>query len=331
MDAITLLKDDHRSVEKLFKRFEDAGDRAFVEKRKVVDRIIEELSVHAAIEEQLFYPVTRATVPAVEDNALESLEEHHIVKWVLSELEGMDAEDERFDAKVTVLIENVRHHVDEEESEYFPEVRSALGRKALGELGDAMATAKETAPTRPHPRAPDTPPGNLVASDGAGVVDKVGSVVSGLAQGGVDAVQDLVDRIRGQQARRPSPTGSSRARRTAGAVRGGADEAVDRVVAAVRAAESGVEDTAGQATAGAKQIGSAVGATAGRVADDVKATAGDVASGARQAAADAKAGASRTGRAAKTGARKTGSTARSSARRTARKATGSVPKAKSTN
>ncbi len=87
MDAITLLKDDHRSVEKLFKRFEDAGDRAFVEKRKVVDRIIEELSVHAAVEEQLFYPVTRATVPAVEDVALESLEEHHIVKWVLSELE----------------------------------------------------------------------------------------------------------------------------------------------------------------------------------------------------------------------------------------------------
>ena len=154
------------SVEKLFKRFEDAGDRAFVEKRKVVDRIIEELSVHAAIEEQLFYPVTRATVPAVEDVALESLEEHHIVKWVLSELEGMDPEDERFDAKVTVLIENVRHHVEEEESEYFPEVRDELGRKALGELGDAMAAAKETAPTRPHPRSPDTPPGNIVGRGG---------------------------------------------------------------------------------------------------------------------------------------------------------------------
>jgi hypothetical protein len=63
MDAITMLREDHRSVEKLFKRFEDAGPRAFVEKRKLVDRIIEELSVHAAIEEQVFYPVTRATVP----------------------------------------------------------------------------------------------------------------------------------------------------------------------------------------------------------------------------------------------------------------------------
>ena len=88
MDAITLLTDDHKTVEQLFKRFEKAGDRALVEKREIVDRIIEELSVHAAIEEQVFYPVARATVPGTEDIALESLEEHHIVKWVLSELDG---------------------------------------------------------------------------------------------------------------------------------------------------------------------------------------------------------------------------------------------------
>ena len=62
-DAITLLKDDHKTVERLFKQFEKAGDSAFVEKRRIVDRIIEELSVHASIEEQYFYPVTRATVP----------------------------------------------------------------------------------------------------------------------------------------------------------------------------------------------------------------------------------------------------------------------------
>src|ERR1700736_3213495 len=119
MDAIGMLKDDHKTVEQLFKRFERAGERAYVEKREIVDRIIEELSVHAAIEEQLFYPVVRATVPETEDIALESLEEHHIVKWVLSELETMTPEDERFNAKVTVLIE---------EAEFFPMVRSDLGR-----------------------------------------------------------------------------------------------------------------------------------------------------------------------------------------------------------
>ena len=143
MDAITLLKDDHRTVEQLFKRYEKAGDRAHAEKRKVVDRVIEELSKHAAIEEQLFYPVTRKTVKGVEDMALESMEEHHIVKWVLSELDGMDPEDERFDAKVTVLIENVRHHVKEEEGEYFPKVRDELGRAALADIGIEGMTVTE--------------------------------------------------------------------------------------------------------------------------------------------------------------------------------------------
>ncbi len=146
-----MLKDDHRSVEKLFKRFEDAGDRAFVEKRKVVDRIIEELSVHAAVEEQLFYPVTRATVPAVGGRGPREPRgaPHRQVGAVRAR--GLDPEAERFDAKVTVLIENVRHHVEEEESEYFPAVRDELGRKALTELGDAMASAKKTAPTAPAP------------------------------------------------------------------------------------------------------------------------------------------------------------------------------------
>lgn len=87
MDAITMLKDDHKTVERLFKRYEKAGDKAFAEKRKVAQQICTELSVHAAVEEQLFYPVIRATVDDVEDLTLESLEEHHIVKWVLSELD----------------------------------------------------------------------------------------------------------------------------------------------------------------------------------------------------------------------------------------------------
>jgi len=160
MDAITMLKDDHRTVEGLFKRFEKSGDRAFTGKRALVDRMIEALSQHAAIEEQVFYPAMRATVPGVDDVVLESIEEHHIVKWVLSELEHMDPHTESFDAKVTVLIENVRHHVKEEESDFFPKVRSELGRRSLGELGDSMARAKSHAPTRPHPREASTPSKN---------------------------------------------------------------------------------------------------------------------------------------------------------------------------
>src|SRR3954447_12447724 len=213
MDALTLLRDDHRSVAQLFKQFESAGDNAHVEKRRIVDRIIEELSMHAAIEEQVFYPVTRAAVTGIEDIVLESLEEHHIVKWTLSELEGLDPTEERFVAKVTVLIESVRHHVKEEETEFFPKVRKAMSRAALKDLGEALASAKKSAPTHPHPRSPDTPPANAVANVIAGVVDRVGDNVSGVAQGSVTAVQDLIARIVGSSKPQTSPTRSGAARK----------------------------------------------------------------------------------------------------------------------
>ena len=177
MDAITMLRQDHKEVERLFKRFEKAGPNAHVLKRDIVDRIIKELSVHAAIEEQVFYPAIREAVPDTDDEVLESLEEHHIVKWTLSELDGMDPTHERFEPKTTVLMESVRHHVTEEETELFPQVRAALGRRQLAELGEAMEAARQVAPTRPHPKAPDTPPANLVAGAGAAVLDKARSAV----------------------------------------------------------------------------------------------------------------------------------------------------------
>jgi hypothetical protein len=90
MDAITMLKDDHGVVDALFKRFEKAGYRAFSLRRTLAEKMIVELSRHAAIEGEWFYPATRATVRGVDDLVLESIEEHHIVKWLLSELEQRD-------------------------------------------------------------------------------------------------------------------------------------------------------------------------------------------------------------------------------------------------
>jgi hemerythrin superfamily protein len=178
VDAITLLKADHKAVEKLFKSFEKAGDRALKTKRGLVDQMIRELSVHAAIEEQILYPEIRRLVPEQEAMTLESMEEHHIVKWVLSELEGMDAAEERFEAKVTVLIEQVRHHVKEEEGDLFPAVRAALGRKQLQEIGEALEQARKMAPLRPHPRSPQEPPGNILAGAAAGAMDRARETVS---------------------------------------------------------------------------------------------------------------------------------------------------------
>jgi hemerythrin superfamily protein len=170
VDAITLLKNDHKTVEQLFKRFEKSEDPS--EKRKIADQVIRELSIHAAIEEQVFYPAIREAVPSEEDMVLESLEEHHVAKWVLSELVDMSPEAERFDAKFTVLMENVRHHVEEEEQELFPEVRKALGRKALAEVGAALEKAKVRAPRKPQPRMPDTPPGNIMSRTAAAALQE---------------------------------------------------------------------------------------------------------------------------------------------------------------
>ncbi|MEA2681685.1 MAG: hypothetical protein QOK05_13 [Chloroflexota bacterium] len=159
MNAITVLKNDHKKVEQLFKRFEKLGDEAHQEKGAVVKEIITELSVHAHIEEEVFYPASRREVESTEDEVLESLEEHHIVKWTLSELDKMKPTDERFDAKVTVLMESVRHHVEEEETELFPEVSKALSRKELNEIGERLEQARLTAPKKPQPMASDTPAG----------------------------------------------------------------------------------------------------------------------------------------------------------------------------
>jgi hemerythrin superfamily protein len=132
-DAIVILKNDHKTIKKLFKEFQSAGEDATQAKGRIVGRIIEELTVH----------------PDLEDDVLESYEEHHVADVLSAELSAMKPDDERFDAKTTVLIENVTHHIDEEERDWFPQVRQGLGRKQLQELGARMTEMREKAPRSP--------------------------------------------------------------------------------------------------------------------------------------------------------------------------------------
>ncbi|MGZ4535302.1 MAG: hemerythrin domain-containing protein [Nocardioidaceae bacterium] len=148
-DAIVLLKNDHKEIRKVFSDFEKAGEQALVTKGKLVDRMIELLTVHTHIENEVMYPRVRELLPDVEDDVLESYEEHHVADVLVLELAVMKPEDERFTAKTTVLIENVRHHIEEEESEWFPKVRAGLGRTVLQELGADMLEAKKKAPHKP--------------------------------------------------------------------------------------------------------------------------------------------------------------------------------------
>jgi hemerythrin-like domain-containing protein len=148
-DAIVHLKDDHKEIRRLFDRFEKAGDNAETTKGKLVDQIIELLTVHTYIENEVMYPRVRKLLPDLEDDVLESYEEHHVADVLVMELAGMKPSAERFDAKTMVLIESVRHHIEEEEQEWFPKVREGLGRKALQEIGAEMLEARRKAPRRP--------------------------------------------------------------------------------------------------------------------------------------------------------------------------------------
>lgn len=175
-DAITILKADHREVEQLFKAFEKTSDRAVVERKHLVETIVAKLSVHASIEEQIIYPWARAHIVDEDTTVLEAVEEHRVVKFLLAELSAMSAEDERFEAKTTVLIEMVRHHVKEEESELLADLRDVATRAELIDFGHQLEAAKKTAPT--HPDLEAVLP--AVVSNVGGVVDQALDVGRGV-------------------------------------------------------------------------------------------------------------------------------------------------------
>jgi hemerythrin superfamily protein len=146
-DAIVMLKADHKEVKKIFRDFEKADNERT--KGQLVKQIIELLTVHTYLENEIMYPEVRRLLPDLEDDVLESYEEHHVADVLCTELYAMQPSDERFDAKTTVLMESVRHHIEEEEQEWFPKVREGLGRKQLAELGERMAEKRKTAPRSP--------------------------------------------------------------------------------------------------------------------------------------------------------------------------------------
>jgi hemerythrin superfamily protein len=144
MNATQLLKKDHATVKELFTQFEQAGKRAYQTKQTIFGQIHQALEAHAAVEEELFYPaVKHMRSEDVKDLVREATEEHKIVKTLLAEIAAMSAQEEQYDAKVTVLKESIEHHVKEEEGEMFPAATKQLSTERLDALGAEMATRKE--------------------------------------------------------------------------------------------------------------------------------------------------------------------------------------------
>ncbi len=143
MDAIKLLTSDHDEVRGLFDQFRTAKDANDSDRMRELQRqIFDELDAHTRIEEDIFYPA----VKALDENDLtetitEGVQEHHVVKVLMREIREL-SDDDVFAAKMTVLIENVEHHADEEESELFPELRVRMGQERLDELGSELEAAK---------------------------------------------------------------------------------------------------------------------------------------------------------------------------------------------
>jgi hemerythrin superfamily protein len=148
MNAIDLLKSQHREVEKLFSQAEKSKDAS--KKEQLFIKIADSLAVHATIEEHQFYPTVKAK--RTEDILLEALEEHLGIKRVLTDLLDTEVEDETFDAKLKVLKEQVEHHVGEEESDLFPKVAKLFDKDELEALGQSMREEQAQLEEKGNPR-----------------------------------------------------------------------------------------------------------------------------------------------------------------------------------
>jgi len=147
MDAIALLKSQHREVEALFKQIEKAREDA---KQDLFEQIADALAVHATIEEKHFYPATREA--RTEELLQEAVEEHLAAKRTIADLMEMSSDEPQFDAKVKVLKEQIEHHVEEEEKELFPKVRRMLAKEELEDLGLVMEDMAEEMKASGTPR-----------------------------------------------------------------------------------------------------------------------------------------------------------------------------------
>jgi hypothetical protein len=142
MNAFELLKKDHEKVSGLFKQLEETTERAVKTREELFGKLKQELDIHARIEETIFYPAIK-DAEQTHEITLEAIEEHNVVKQLLSELEDMPVDDEKWTAKLTVLKENVEHHVEEEEGEMFKDAQKVLSAEQVEELGARMESSKQ--------------------------------------------------------------------------------------------------------------------------------------------------------------------------------------------
>ncbi|MCP2261457.1 Hemerythrin HHE cation binding domain-containing protein [Streptoalloteichus tenebrarius] len=178
-DLFSVLIADHREVEQAFRELETGAISDPRQRRDLADHVIAELVRHSVAEEMYLYPTARKVLPDGDQIADQEIAEHAEAERVMKELDGMDATDARFDELLRTLMREIRDHIRGEENDLFPRLQAACDQEELRELGRKVTRAKQMAPTRPHPAAPDKPPANKLLAPGTGLVDRLRDALTG--------------------------------------------------------------------------------------------------------------------------------------------------------
>ncbi|GGV72901.1 hemerythrin [Streptomyces griseoloalbus] len=177
-NVIDELVTDHREVEEIFGKIEQLPP-GHKDRKVYADQATIELVRHSVAEEAYLYPAVREHVRGGDALADKELEDHAKAEQLMKDIERCDAGDPEFDRLVGSLMTEIREHIADEEQNLFPLLRASCSTDALDQLGDKIRQAKKTAPTRPHPAAPDKPPANKLLAPGAGMVDRLRDALSG--------------------------------------------------------------------------------------------------------------------------------------------------------
>jgi len=177
-DMVSVLVKDHEEMKQYFRELEATTDPKA--RRDVADRLTAEVARHSVAEEMYVYPAARKILPNGDELIDEEIKEHSEAEELLKSWEGMDGDDPQFMPTFQKIRDGLLHHIDEEEEpKLFPEMQAALSAEEQEDLGAKITKAKKLATTRPHPSAPDSPPGDKILGIPTGIVDRIRDKMSG--------------------------------------------------------------------------------------------------------------------------------------------------------
>jgi hemerythrin-like domain-containing protein len=175
---VSVLVTDHEEMKDYFRQLEAATDPK--ERRDIADKLTAEVARHSVAEEMFLYPAARKILPNGDELIDEEIKEHSEAEELLKKWEGMDGDDPQFMPTYEKIRDGLLHHIDEEEEpKLFPEMQAALSQEEQEDLGKKITQAKKLAPTRPHPSAPDSPPGDIILGVPTGIMDRIRDAMSG--------------------------------------------------------------------------------------------------------------------------------------------------------